>query len=164
MNGKNHTMENATAIVYTYATEQYYVNYRWEETSEYNVALPVYTGNMAANGTMNKSRNLRTPHTASRTTAKSENVDVTERAAKAMIRAFDNAGRLGSLERLDGAVIIQNVNAPTKKRVVAIGDNTGITAVSPDFGDMPADFDEIMQGLEEWDAAQAEHQHSIGIY
>ena len=48
--------------------------------------------------------------------------------------------------------------------VVAIGDNTGITAVSPDFGDMPADFDEIMQGLAEWDAAQAEHHSAIGIY
>ena len=95
----NHKLENATAIIFNYLSKTYTVNYKWTETVEVNIAHTVYTG------AMNKSRKLRNVRTTTRTHERSENVAVSEQVARAIGRAFRNADRLGSVERLENETI-----------------------------------------------------------
>ena len=136
MTNKNYTMDNVTSIVKNRETEEYTVNYKWESVAAYDVKLPVYTAEE------NTSRVLSATTPTTRTHTLTANAIVSENVARAMGRAFRNAGRIGTVEDV-GVAIIQNINPPSAKRLVAIGDETGITATAPDWAEIDAQQESI---------------------
>ena len=109
MNEKMYKLENVTAIVFNRETKEYHVNYKCEDVVEYDISLPVFTGNMSASGKMNKSRVLSQTTPTTRTHTSTANAIVSERVAKAMGRAFRNAGRVGLVENL-GHELVMNIS------------------------------------------------------
>ncbi len=95
---ENYIMDNVSAIVYNRKTKKYHVNYRWEETTTHNIALPMCTGNVKAGGQLIKSRKIHSISPVEKTRQYTANVTFSKRAARAMGRAFRNAGRVGTME------------------------------------------------------------------
>ena len=99
---------NLNAIIYNKEAKTYSLNVTMLEETTVNIKHPVYTGNMAANGTMNTSRKLANIRPTIRRREVDHNFAVDEAIAKAIGRSMRAAGRVGNVVDF-GSEIVQYI-------------------------------------------------------
>jgi len=84
--------DHITAVEYDRVSERYKIYYEWDYVEEIKVALPVFTGNIKANGKLSTSRTLRHVSKTTRRHTGSHDVEVSREQGKAICRKLLDSG------------------------------------------------------------------------